>query len=45
MLKIKVDYSFKVKRTGVHDCPGEFAVWVKRGWFEKWQEISTYADF
>ena len=44
-MKIKVDYSLKVKKTGIHNCPGEFAIYTKKNIFSEWVECSTYADF
>ena len=44
-MKIKVDYSLKVKKTGIHNCPGEFAIYTKDGIFEPWVECGTYADY
>lgn len=42
---IKVDYSIKRKSPeGRPDMPGEFAIFTKKHWWNKWIEDQTYAD-
>lgn len=42
---IKVDYSLKRKGPNGHpDMPGEFAIYTKAHWWEKWIQGDTYAS-
>lgn len=42
---IKVDYSVKRKGPeGRPDMPGEFALYTKKHWWNKWEEMQTYAS-
>ena len=42
---IKVDYSEKRKSPeGYAGMPGEYAIYTKNHWWEKWKEGATFAD-
>jgi hypothetical protein len=41
---VKVDYSTEAKKNPKPNMPGEWAIYTKRHWWNKWIERSTYAD-
>lgn len=45
MLYIKVDYSEECKRTGKRNIPGEFVIYTKKHFWEKWIPGQGYADY
>lgn len=45
MLYIKIDYSEECKRTGKRNIPGEFVIYTKKHFWEKWVPGQRYADY
>ena len=45
MLYIKVDYSEECKRTGKRNIPGQFVIYTKNHFWEKWIPGQGYADY
>ena len=41
---VKVDYSTKFKTNPKPNMPGQWAIYTKRHWWNKWIEYSIYAD-
>ena len=41
---VKVDYSTEAKKSPRPNMGGEWAVYTKRHWWNKWVERATYAD-
>ena len=41
---VKVDYSTAAKKNPRPNMGGEWAVYTKRHWWNKWVERNTYAD-
>lgn len=42
---IKVDYSIERKSPqGYAYMPGEYAIYTKRHWWQRWKQESTFAD-
>lgn len=45
-MRIKVDYSPEVKRTGGYGVPGEFVIYTKKHFWNKWiPSKQSYADY
>lgn len=44
-MQIKVDYSIERKKSGKACCPGEYAIYTRNHFWEKWIEGSTFADY
>lgn len=44
MLYIKVDYSEECKK-GKRGCPGEFVIYTKKHFWNKWIPYSSYASY
>ena len=45
-MRIKVEYSPEVKRTGEHGVPGEFVIYTKKHFWNKWIPGKRgYADY
>lgn len=42
---VKVDYSTKAKKEPHPNMAGEWAVYTKRHWWNRWTERTTYADY
>lgn len=41
---VKIDYSEEAKKNYHPDMLGEWAIYTKRHWWNKWVERQTYAD-
>ena len=41
---VKVDFSTEAKKNPRCDMPGQWAIYTKRHWWNKWVERETYAD-
>ena len=41
---VKVDYSTEAKKNPQPNMAGEWAVYTKRHWWNKWVERETFAD-
>ena len=45
-MHIKVDYSEDCKAHGYDvSRPGTYAIYTRKHWWNKWVQVSTYADF
>lgn len=44
-MQIKVDYSIKRKSPdGRVGMPGEFAIYTREHWWNRWKEVQTFGD-
>lgn len=41
---VKVDYSVEAKKNPRPNMPGQYAIYTKKHWWNKWVEKQTYAD-
>ena len=41
---VKVDYSTEAKKNPRLNMAGEYAIYTKKHWWNKWVEKQTYAD-
>ena len=41
---VKVDYSTEAKKKSRINMGGEYAIYTKKHWWNKWVERNTYAD-
>ena len=41
---VKVDYSIEAKKNPHPNMGGQWAIYVKRHWWNKWVERNTFAD-
>ena len=41
---VKVDYSPEAKKNPRVDMAGQYAIYTKKHWWNKWVERNTYAD-
>lgn len=41
---VKVDYSTEAKKNPKPNMGGQYAIYTKRHWWNKWTERDTYAD-
>lgn len=42
---IKIDYSAKDKKNFRINVEGQYIVYTKKHWWNKWTKITTYSDF
>lgn len=42
---VKVDYSTETKKNSKVNMAGEYAVYTKKHWWNRWTERNTYADY
>lgn len=42
---VKVDYSTEAKKNPKVNMAGEYAVYTKKHWWNRWTERNTYADY
>lgn len=45
MLYIKIDYSEECKKTGKRGVPGEYVIYTKKHFWQKWKTTQGYADY
>lgn len=41
---VKVDYSTEAKKNPCPNMAGEYAIYVRKHWWNKWVEKQTFAD-